>query len=367
MQNSSTFSAVQIRRPVGSRGWLQAVTCLVVAALMTSVVACNSSNIVTQNNSTSTTPTSGSNETPSPGKLGPNVAPLPDDQNVDNDTQQGLDATRQQQEKDQTPRLEQELRLEKVVDQLEAKDAPSSPETQANTEPEQKEIEYAYEVESLYPLDEEPGKEKQTIEIGEQWKRLGKEHEIWIDMKAKQIMIAGHVCLREGPLEVFICPRRTKEHEAVVTVNATALQLHTALIALGANPGHPVKFPFGEQKEYVPAKGPVIKIKIRWRDGEQITEVNGQEFVREFESKKPLKHDWVFGGSEFYEDPHTKQKYYYGDSGEMVCLSNFPTATMDLPIESSQSNEALLYEANPDKVPSLGTKVYLTFEPVVEN
>ena len=220
---------------------------------------------------------------------------------------------------------------------------------------------------SIFPEDEIPGQEKQTIEISDNWKRLGKEHEIWIDMANKQVMAAGHICLRHGPLEVLICPRRTKEHESVVSLNATALQVHTALVALGADPGHPVRWPFGdEQLEYEPATGPVIKINVRWRQGDEIIERRGQELVREFNTQKPLEQDWVFGGSEFYEDPHTKLKFYYGDSGELVCLSNFSTATMDLPIESTSSNDGLMYECNPDVIPELGTKVYVIFEPVIE-
>ena len=33
------------------------------------------------------------------------------------------------------------------------------------------------------PKPEVAGKEKQTIKIEESWKRLGKQHEIWIDLK----------------------------------------------------------------------------------------------------------------------------------------------------------------------------------------
>ena len=223
------------------------------------------------------------------------------------------------------------------------------------------------EITSVFPENEVPGQEKQTIEIGDNWKRLGKEHEIWIDMVNKQVMAAGHICLRHGPLEVLICPRRTKEHESVISLNATSWQVHTALIALGADPGHPVRWPFGdEQPKYEPATGPIIKIDVKWRDGDAVVQRRGQELVREFASKKPLTQDWVFGGSMIYEDPHSKVKVYYGDSGELVCLSNFATATMDLPIESTQSNEALMYECNPDTIPPLGTKVYVIFTPKIE-
>ena len=197
--------------------------------------------------------------------------------------------------------------------------------------------------------------EQQTIPIADNWVRLSQEHEIWIDMKAKQVMVAGQICLDRGGLEVFACPRQTKDHESVVSVNALALELHTCLIAIGADPGKPVQW----TPEYQQATGPKIKIEVRWsKEGQEVTR-NAKELVRNFETKKELERDWVFCGSQFYTNPEDGSKIYYGDSGEMICLSNFSTATLDLPIESSGSNESLLFEVNPDKTPPLGTKVYL--------
>ncbi|MCH2182786.1 MAG: YdjY domain-containing protein [Mariniblastus sp.] len=210
------------------------------------------------------------------------------------------------------------------------------------------------------PPDATPGEteaetEQQTIPITDNWVRLSKQHEIWIDMKAKQVMVAGQICLDRGGLEVFACPRQTKEHESVVSVNALALELHTCLIAIGADPGKPVQW----TPEYQPANGPKIKIQVRWSEENQQVTRNAKELVRNFDTKKELDMDWVFCGSQFYVNPEDGSKVYYGDSGEMICLSNFSTATLDLPIESSGSNESLLFEANTEKIPPLGTKVYL--------
>ncbi|MFM8893500.1 MAG: hypothetical protein ACKOTB_18140, partial [Planctomycetia bacterium] len=48
---------------------------------------------------------------------------------------------------------------------------------------------------------------------------------------------------------------------------------------------------------------------------------------------------------------------------DLVCLSNFPTAMLDLPIESSQSNEALLFEAFDGRIPPRGTVVDMILTP----
>ena len=64
-----------------------------------------------------------------------------------------------------------------------------------------------------------------------------------------------------------------------------------------------------------------------------------------------------------WKDPDTGKEHYYGDSGDFICVSNFTSATLDLPIKSSASANALTWEANPKKVPPLGTKVYLYLTP----
>ena len=204
------------------------------------------------------------------------------------------------------------------------------------------------------------GKEEQTIEIPASWKRLGK-HEIWIDFKQKQIIVAGIICLNAGPLEMFACPANTKEHESVISANALSSEVHSALIALGAEPGSPCQW----DPEYKPATGPVIDIQVAWFDDEKQKPVKiaAPMMIRNSRTRKPMTHQWVFGGSQIWEDPATGDKIYYGDAGEMVCLSNFSTATMDLNVESSQSNDGLLFEAFTENIPPIGTKVYMHLKP----
>ena len=62
-------------------------------------------------------------------------------------------------------------------------------------------------------------------------------------------------------------------------------------------------------------------------------------------------------GSAFWTDPADGREYYQADGGDLICVSNFPTATIDLPIESSQSNEALLFEVFKERVPKRETAV----------
>ena len=80
-------------------------------------------------------------------------------------------------------------------------------------------------------------------------------------------------------------------------------------------------------------------------------------------TKKEMSYPFVFAGSLFWVDPDTQKKYYEAEHGDFVCVANFATAMLDIPVKSSQSNEELEFEAFTNKIPPLGTPVQLVFKP----
>ena len=58
------------------------------------------------------------------------------------------------------------------------------------------------------------------------------------------------------------------------------------------------------------------------------------------EKNAPLERDWVFAGSQFYDDVITKAKRRYAaDEGDLITVSQrLGAAILDLPIESSASD-----------------------------
>ena len=187
---------------------------------------------------------------------------------------------------------------------------------------------------------------------------LNKDGGLWIDLKRKWVIIDGSVCLREGPLEMFICPAQTKEHESVITTPIDAETVHSSLLAIGAKTGSPVQF----QPEYECATGSVIDIVVVWvGEDKQVNASLAQNWIKKGNTRKTMQYAWVFGGSGYWKNPNTNEKIYYGNEGSLVCLSNFPTATMDLPVESSNSNAARLYYANTSQIAPLKTSVRIIF------
>ena len=190
--------------------------------------------------------------------------------------------------------------------------------------------------------------------------KLSKTGDVWLDTKRKAVVVDGQVCLREGHLEMFACPKGTKEHESVVALNCQSHEVHAGLLAAEAKPGTPVSF----DPEYKAATGQIIDIYVLWKsdDGKK-HQVRAQDWVKNFKTGKPLAYVWVFAGSGFWKDPETGIEHYRANGGELVCVSNFPTATLDLPIESTQANDELLFAVFTDRVPPRGTKVRVVFIP----
>jgi len=193
--------------------------------------------------------------------------------------------------------------------------------------------------------------------------RISKEHDTWLDTKRKAVVIDGTVCLREGQLEMFACPKGTKEHESVISLNCLPEEVHAGLLAVGAKPGRPVKF----DPKYEPATGDIVDVYVQWKDekGEK-HQVRAQEWIEHAPTKKPMPFDFVFAGSGFWTDEESGKKHYQANGGDFICVSNFPTAMLDLPVESSQANSDLLFHAFTEKIPPKGTKVRVVLAPRIK-
>ena len=94
-------------------------------------------------------------------------------------------------------------------------------------------------------------------------------------------------------------------------------------------------------------------------------QVRAQEWVQYAKTEKAMPFDWVFGGSGFWKDEQTGEQRYLANGGDFICVSNFPTAMLDLPVESSQTNTDLLFHAFTAKIPAKGTKVRVVLLPRV--
>jgi hypothetical protein len=178
----------------------------------------------------------------------------------------------------------------------------------------------------------------------------------------RRVLVNAAVCLREGPLELLLCRKNTKEHEAVLSAEIDARDLHKALLGAGATEGSPVRF----RPRYRPATGTTIKVSLNYEDKGQRKTASARDWVKNLKTGKRLDSDWVFAGSQLVDNPldSKKGKLYLANDGDVICISNFETALLDLPIESSKDDADRAYVAFTDHIPPLETKVTVILEPV---
>jgi hypothetical protein len=191
---------------------------------------------------------------------------------------------------------------------------------------------------------------------------VGKNVILQVQGDKRRVLVNGYVCLREGQLEQLVTRKNTKEHEAIVAVDADARKIHEALNLAGAVEGSPVRF----TPKYTAATGQSIKVTIQYESNGKLTTVPGQSWVKDVKTGKALGVDWVFAGSALVDNPLDPDhpKSYLANDGDVICVSNFDTAMLDLPIESSQKNDELEFEAWTERIPPLETKVVVILEPI---
>ncbi len=215
-------------------------------------------------------------------------------------------------------------------------------------------------------VDDTPAKKQVSsppaVQIPAKTVELGKNVALEIQGDKRRVLVKAYVCLRQGQLEQFLTRKRTKEHEAILAADVDARDIHAALILAGAEPGKPVQF----RPKYQPATGTPIKITLEYLDKGKKVQVRAGKWVRDARKKQELDLDWVFAGSYLIPDPMepTKKPYYAANDGDVICVSNFDTALLDLPIESTKDNSDLSFEAYTERIPPLETAVLVTLEPV---
>jgi hypothetical protein len=134
-------------------------------------------------------------------------------------------------------------------------------------------------------------------------------------------------------------------------------------LATGARPGGPVQF----RPEFKAASGPEIEVEVIWTDAEgKRQKIRAQEWIRDLKTGKALTQPWVFGGSGFVVDENSGERYFMAEDGTFICISNFTSAMLDLPVESSDATAHLQFEAFTERIPPVDTPVLLVLTPKLQ-
>lgn len=261
-------------------------------------------------------------------------------------------------------------------------------------------------------------------------KPLNKNETVLLDLPGKKLVLKSEVVLREGLLEMLVCLKRSKEHESILAVDTQAQVVHAGLLALGCQAGthvrwepkfepatgpkidiffnwtdeqgkwrresaqswvrHATRKYYAEKLEHLPASfqlpgnselkwDPKYK-EILWyghmSEAQRDTLLGYskddafQKAIKTFFKDSQIRQMegvWVFAGSFFLTDEKTGEKFYQAESGDLICLANFATATIDLSSVSTAANDDLMFEAFTERIPPLGTKVMIELIPQLKS
>ena len=178
-----------------------------------------------------------------------------------------------------------------------------------------------------------------------------------IDLQGRRLVLQAEVCLRQGLLELLLCGWGTKEHESILHTPVKPSELHGGLLAIGLAPGKPAGvFQFEDQPALaIPPRGQALSVTLRWTDAHgPATEAPAGQWLRAVgDGKVAAPAAWIFVGSDLLGN----DAYWADSSGELISVSNFPSAVLDVPFESSADNRLLAFAANTDAIPPEGTRV----------
>ena len=254
---------------------------------------------------------------------------------------------------------------------------------------------------------------------------VNRKNTVLIDRANKRVVLKGKICNRDALLEMFVCLKERKQHEAIIALDADAFEVHTALLAVGAKPGGPTKW----VPKYVPSWGQYVNIFVSWvdKDGKKqrkraqemirrsINRYHMQELkalpagvkvpfdelrydtrrkellwfgpmsdkqykslmdlsdardyraaidgFRESAQVRQMDARFIFSGSFFFED-EDKKKHYTAEGGWVVCVANLPEALIDVDVPSSDSDGNQAFEAWTERIPAVGTEVTVELVPL---
>lgn len=256
---------------------------------------------------------------------------------------------------------------------------------------------------------------------------LNQQQTVWLDQAGGKLILETEVVFRNGLLEMLVCLKQTKEHESILSLDAQARTVHAGLLALGAKPGTPVNWdpefqpPTGQEiqitlmwqdeedkwkrspaqrwlrsatRKYfitelkklppgfeLPADSElrydpkhhellwfgIMPAEVKEKLLKLSTDKDYQQAIKtlhEASQVRPMKSKWVFAGSGFFVEEATGKRYYLAENGNLICVANFSSATLDVREESSAEGDGLSYEAWEERIPKLGTKVRVELKPV---
>jgi len=200
-----------------------------------------------------------------------------------------------------------------------------------------------------------------------------------MNLKEKCVDVASRICLAEGALELIACTKDTKEHEAIIMIEAVPKHVHTALLLIGARPGSPAaRKPLDKEghrwMDVPPSGGPVdVFLVFPDKDGKTVERpisdfiiANKHETGGAAEGEKKERfptHTFLFAGSILHGDGDGPRQYLCDASGNVISIATFGDELLCLSGVHDDANGHLMWQIDSTHLPPVGAKVTLRLRP----
>jgi hypothetical protein len=204
-----------------------------------------------------------------------------------------------------------------------------------------------------------------------------------INLKERCVDVDGSICLAHGALELIACTKNSKEHESIVTIDAKAKHIHTALLLIGAKPGNPaMQKPVDKARTrwiHVPPRGGPVDVFLVFKDeGGKMVERpisdfieayadmqggGGQEEPDEEKDTSFPTNTFLFAGSFLHGKEGAPRKYLADISGNVISLATFGDELLCLSGIYAHAAGSLAWQINSTHLPEVGTNVKLRLRP----
>ena len=181
---------------------------------------------------------------------------------------------------------------------------------------------------------------------------------VQIDWTERQVVVDATVILRQGPLELFACTPKIREHEAIIRIEARAQHVYQGMGLIGLEPGSPMRYDPATETIHA-ATGEPVELLVRYRkSGREVTHPVEQWLRPAGKDVELPPLPWVFAGSALTPD----DRFAADIEGTVVSVVDFPSALIALAESHTDANESLWLEPVTERIPPVNTSCELIIQ-----
>lgn len=176
--------------------------------------------------------------------------------------------------------------------------------------------------------------------------------QVTINKNERWVAFRAAVNLRDQTVEYAVVHQSGKTHESIFSTSARPLDIHLAMLLLGAKPV--MTNSFGNDGK-APPRGERVAIEVNWTNAGMVVRCAMEDLVLNRDTKQAMpRGEWIYNGSNFSEGAFTAQR-----DGSIISIHIDPDALMNNPRPGRENDD--LHTPHTAKLPSLGTAAEIKF------